>query len=266
MHIIVCIKQVPDPEGPRDAFVINHEMKRVEPRGIPPVLSLFDENALEAALCIKDANKNVRITVLSVGKRISNAIMQKALAAGADELVKVEDSVLDSSNLDSYGTASALATAIKKIGNYDLILVGRQAADWNAGQTGVGIAYLLDVPAITLAARVEIEDDYVKVKRVIQGGYEIVKSPLPSVVMVSNEVGELRYPTILQRREARKKTVITWNAKDIGIVSKIGKKVILRHLHKPVIKQTKCQIINGDLSPSEAGRKLAEKLLEIGCF
>ncbi|MCP4683010.1 MAG: electron transfer flavoprotein subunit beta, partial [Desulfobacterales bacterium] len=76
MKILVCIKQVPDPEGPQDCFVINPETLRVEPKGIPPVLSLFDENALEAALRVKDNNKDVNITVISIGKRISNAVLQ----------------------------------------------------------------------------------------------------------------------------------------------------------------------------------------------
>ena len=97
MHIIVCIKQVPDPEGPSESFDINTELNQVNPIGIPPVLSLFDENALEAALRIKDAHgQDTKITILSIGKRVSNAVMIKALAAGADELIKVEDPCFDS--------------------------------------------------------------------------------------------------------------------------------------------------------------------------
>ena len=114
MNIIVCMKQVPDPEGPQDCFAINPETVRVEPRGIPPVLSLFDENALEAALRIKDAHgEEVKITVVSLGRRISNAVLQKALAVGADDLVKVEGEAFESGGLDSFGTASALAATIK---------------------------------------------------------------------------------------------------------------------------------------------------------
>src|SRR5512139_2674182 len=107
MEIIVCMKQVPDPEGSRTCFVIDREAQRVEPRGIPPVLSLFDENALEAALRVKEARteRDVKITVISMGKRISNAVLQKALAVGADELVKVEDDNIESGTLDSHGTA-----------------------------------------------------------------------------------------------------------------------------------------------------------------
>jgi len=262
MNIIVCIKQVPDPEGPSDSFVINTEANRVEPRGIPPVLSLFDENALEAALQIKDADiDNVKITILSIGKRISNAVMLKALAAGADELVKVEDEMFDSGNLDSFCAASALASAIKKIGVYDLILVGRQAADWNAGQVGIGIAHMLGIPAVTLAKKVEIDKDGLFVERVLSSGYERVKVLLPAVVMASNEVGELRYPTVLQRREAKKKPITAWRAEDIGFDGSIERKVVLLRLYTPEIRQGKCEIIEG-LSLADAGKNLAKRLRE----
>src|SRR4030042_5066178 len=116
MRIIVCIKQVPDPEGPPSSFVVNSELNKVEPKGIPPVLSIFDENALEAALKIKDEmNGQCQVIVLSIGKKMSDAVLQKALAVGADELFKVEDESMDSSELASYSISSALSAAIKTI-------------------------------------------------------------------------------------------------------------------------------------------------------
>ena len=260
MKILVCIKQVPDPEGPQDCFEINPETLRVEPKGIPPVLSLFDENALEAALRIKDAHEeSVTITVLSLGKRISNAVLQKALAVGADELVKVEDEVFESGGLDSTAEASALAFAIEKISEYDLILTGRQAADWNAGQIGLGIAHVLGIPAVTLARKVALEDGNAVVERVIPGGYEVVKVPLPAVIAASNEVGIMRYPTMIQRREAKKKPVISWGAHDIGFEGKPQNRVVLKKLFAPVMRQGQCEIIEGG-TPAEAGRNLAERL------
>ena len=203
MNIIVCLKQVPDPEGPQDCFAINPETVRVEPRGIPPVLSLFDENALEASLRIKDDyGEEVKITVVSMGKRISNAVLQKALAVGADDLVKVEGEVFESSSLDSFGTASALAATIKRIGGYDLIFTGRQAADWNAGQVGIFLGGLLGLPTVTLAKKVDVQEKHAVVERLLPNGFETVRTRLPAVVVASNEVGELRYPTMIQRRQA----------------------------------------------------------------
>jgi electron transfer flavoprotein beta subunit len=264
LNIIVCIKQVPDPEGPQDCFVINPETWRVEPRGIPPVLSLFDENALEAALRIRDAHGGgVKITVVSVGKRISNAVLQKALAVGADELVKVEGEVFESAGLDSFATATALGAAVKKLGGYDLILAGRQAADWNAGQVGVFLAGLLRIPAVTLARKVDIQGAHVVVERVLPSGYEKVRTPLPAVVVATNEIGVMRYPTMIQRREAKKKPVKTWGAEDIGFEGAARNRVVLKRLFAPQMRQGHCRFVAGE-TPEEAGRNLATRLRNDG--
>lgn len=264
MNIIVCMKQVIDPEGPPGSYVINPETKSVEPKGIPPVLSLFDENALEAALRIKDADKeNVKIKILSIGRKLSNAILQKALAVGADELIKVEDEKLEPGTMDSCATAHVLASAINKMGEYDLILTGRQSADLNASQAGIGIAEILGIPVITLARKVAVDNGDLIVERVIPNGYEVVKTSLPAVVMVSNETGEMRYPTMLQRREAKKKPVTLRNAAEIGFTGPMEHRVVLRDLSTPRLRQKECRLIEG-ASPEDAGRKLAEKLAEQG--
>lgn len=265
MHIIVCIKQVPDPEGPRESFEINEDILRVEPKGIPPVLSLFDENALEAALRIKDQDKdNVKVSVLSIGKRVSNAVMIKALAAGADELIKVEDGAFDSEKMDSYRTASVLSAAIKKTGDYDMILVGRQAADWNAGQVGIHLSSILDIPCVTLARKIKPEGgEGILVERILANGYETVKTRLPALVMVSNEIGELRYPAMKERRVAKKKPVTAWDNEDIDLQALPENKIILKRLFSPEIPESNCLMIEGK-TLSEAGKNLALKLKENG--
>ncbi len=266
MRIVVCVKQVPDPEGPQDCFVINPETLRVEPRGIPPVLSLFDENALEAALRVKDVYpEEVILTVLSLGKRVSNAVLQKALAVGADELVKVEDDAFDPGGLDSFATAEALAGAIRKLGNVDLILTGRQAADWNAGQVGIGIARTLSLPVVTLVRKLEMQGEHVLVERVITGGYEVVKVPLPALIVTSNEVGVMRYPTMIQRREAKKKPVEDWDAADVGLAEVPPNRLVLKELFVPEMRRTQCEIMEGE-SGEEAGRALAGRLQNDGIF
>ena len=111
MNIIVCIKQVPDPESPASAFEIDSEAKQVRLKGVPPVLNPFDENALEAALRIKSVHPS-KITVVSMGKTLAKPVLRKALAAGADEMFLLEDASFG--DLDSYATASLLAAATKK--------------------------------------------------------------------------------------------------------------------------------------------------------
>jgi electron transfer flavoprotein beta subunit len=265
VNIIVCIKQVPDPEGPPGSFVINPALNRVEAKGIPPVLSLFDENALEAALRIKDAlgHDKVKITVVSMGKRISGAVLQTALAAGADELVKIEDGALESAVLDSHATATTLASAIRNTGKYGLILTGRQAADWNAGQVGIGIARFLGIPAVTLAGKVTVKDGCAVVERVTPRGHEVVRTPLPSLIAVSNEAGALRYPTMMQRREAKHKPVISWSTADIGLHGNPETKLIVKGFFVREMRKGRCEIISGD-TPATAGLNLAQRLMHDG--
>lgn len=259
MRIIVCMKNVPDPEGPRDAFVINQDTLKVEPRGIPPLISAYDENALEAALRLKDANPGATVIVLSMGRRVPEAVMLKALAAGADELVKVEDEALDPSALDSFATAAVLAEAVRKLG-FDLVATGRQAADYNDSQTGIILAHLLGLPVVTLARTLKKEDGLLHIERVIEKGYEVVTVPLPAVVMCSGEAGELRYPSMIQRREAKNKPKQALTLADLGL-SLPKRRVVPARLFAPEVKTAQCTYFTGG-SPAEAARSLALKLRE----
>jgi len=263
--IVVCVKQVPDPECGRDSFTINSDELRVDPRGVSPVLSPFDGNALEAALRIRESLPagDVRITAVSVGKKISRAVVEAALAVGADAFVKIEDDGFASNLLDSFATASILAAAIGKMEKVDLVLAGRQASDWNAGQVGVGIAHLLAAAAITLARKVEVHGSCTVVERLTSEGYEKVEAPLPAVVVVSNEVGTLRYPSIAQRKAARTKQVLSWNLADIGMQRPPQPRLTLTNLFAPASRQPHCVFIEAD-SGVEAGRNLAQRLRSDG--
>ncbi len=153
MNIIVCCKQVVDPEAPPASFKVDTAANRVvPPPGVAPVISPFDENAVEAALRLKDAQGG-KVTVLSLGNNLLREVVKKPLSMGADELILLEDEAFTDG--DSWSTAYALAMAIKKIGSYDLILCGRQAADWDAGQVGSAIAEILGLPSVTLAKKIE---------------------------------------------------------------------------------------------------------------
>ena len=180
MSIIVCVKQVPDPSASSSGTTVDSEAKRViPPQGTPPVISPYDENALEAALKIKDA-QGASVTVLSAGRNLAKPVLRRSLAVGADELILLEDNAFE--KLDSYATAHLLAAAIREAGEYDLILCGRQAADTDAGQVGSGIAAILQIPCITAACKVEPGNGKVTVERVVSDGCEIVEAPMPALV------------------------------------------------------------------------------------
>jgi electron transfer flavoprotein beta subunit len=181
---------------------------------------------------------------------------------GADELVLLEDAAFDEG--DSWSTAYALAMAIKKIGEYDLIFCGRQAADWDAGQVGAGIAEFLGIPSVTLAKKVEISDGKARVERVVADGYEVLEVELPVLITVSNELGEPRYAALKGIMAAAKKQPIIWTPEDIGAdrsqVGAAGRHMKLAKLFQPV-KEGKCQIIEGE-NVEEAAVNLALKLRE----
>jgi len=256
LNITVCAKVVFDPEAPISTFRIDSEARRAIPiAGVPPIINPYDENCLEAALRIKEVHPS-KITVISMGKDLPKAVVKKSLATGADELVVLEDDMFE--NLDGYATACALAAAIKKIGEYDLIFTGRLAADTNAGQVGSGIAEILGIPSVTVAQKVEIIDGKVRVERVVYDGYEVLEVPLPCLVTVSHELGELRSPSLQELMAARKKPLIVWKAQDLGVELTAMRRSKVLELFMPE-KEAKCQMVDGE-TPEQAGANLALKL------
>lgn len=261
LKICVCMKQIIDPEAPVSLFQVDEEARRViPPKGTPPVLSPFDGNALEAALRIKDT-REAKVTVLSMGWHLAQPVIKKSLVAGADELILIDDDAFK--DLDSYSTAYILAQAIKMAGGYDLILCGRQAADMDAGQVGSGIAEMLGIPCITIARKLDISDGKVRVERVLSDGYEVIETSMPVMVTVSNEVGELRYPTIKDVMKAQQKPTTIWNSEELGIDLSLVKRSNLLRLFIPVCRKVECQLIEGE-TQEDAAVNLALELKKAG--
>lgn len=255
LQIVVCIKQVPDPEGPADAFQVDPDAKRVIPQGIPPLINPFDENALEAALRIKE-DGGAKVTAISMGDKLAQPVLKKALAAGVDDLILLMDPHFR--DLDHWSTAYVLSRAIGKVGKYDLILTGRQASDWDFGVTGQYIAEILQIPAIPLARKVEIRDDRVFVEKLCEDGYEIVTAPMPALVTVSNELGELRYTSVRSLQAAHKKSVKVYRADDLELDQKNLVTRQIDHLFAFRDKR-QCKFIEGG-SFQEKGEQLAIRL------
>jgi len=262
LHIIACVKQVPDPEAPASAFRVDEAAKKVvAAAGVTPVISQFDALAVEAALRIKDAAGDAKITVISLGPEGARDVIKHSLAMGADEGVLLTDSAFGG---DSYTTALAISKAIEKIGDYNLILCGRQATDWDAGVVGYGIAEMLGVPSVSLAKSVTVQDSKVVVERVLMEGYDTIEAPLPALVTVSNELGEPRYPKLQQIMLAARKQVTVWGAGDLGLdASTAGAgaaRMNLERLFQPV-SEVECEIMEGE-TPAETATKLAQRLRE----
>ena len=257
VNIIVCVKQVIDPETPASAFRIDKDSNRVVPAaGIPPIVNGFDENAVEAALRIKDTC-GANITVVSVGNDFVMDVMKKPLSMGADQLVLVEDPMTE--DLDAFATAYVLTEAIRKIGEFDLVLCGRQASDWDNAHVPLGIGEMLNLPCITVAQNIKVHDDAVVVERTLADGYETVETPLPALITVSNGLGEPRYPTLRGIMAASRKAPTTWSAIDLGIEpARLAPKLHLTALFIPT-NQRQCEFIQGQ-DEADAGRNLALRL------
>jgi len=264
MNIIVCIKKIPDPEIPPAKFRLDSEAMRVRPpEGIPPVINPYDEQAVELALRIKETNGG-RVTVLSIDAEASLSIVKHALSMGADEGYVIADATFMGS--DSFSTAYILAQAIKKIGEADLVLCGRQAADWDEAIVGALLAERLECPLVTLAESIEPSDQGITVRRVLLNGHQEFDVPLPAVVTVSSEVGKPRLPSGWGIIAASRKDVPVWDAAAIAIdPSLVGAGAARRELVKLYIpeRERQCEIVEGE-STEQAADKLAEKLLKTG--
>ena len=254
IRIIVCAKEIPDPEAPLSDVSVDAEKMEVMVDA-PQVISPFDENALEVAVQLTE-EVGGKISVLSLGKKVSDTVLRKTLAAGADELILLEDNNFD--KLDSHSTAAALAGAIRKIGEYDLVLTGRQAGDWDSGQVGLILGEMLGLPCISLAREITIEDGSVVVKKSMPEGYERVKAQMPALITVSNEVGELRYisRTKMLKMMRGARSIPSWNADEIGVNSDALQEMGIATLSSPPDMGRDCQLIEG--TPDEQAEKLAE--------
>ena len=262
LNIIATAKQVIDTEIPASAITIDDAAKQVvTPPTFPPIINGFDEYAIEAALRLKDS-QGANVTVLSLGEQFNVDIMRKSLAMGADRLILCQDPAFV--NLaDSFATAQILAAAIRKIGEYDLILCGRQASDWDNAQVPLLLAELLDLPCLTLAQKIETSETQVTVEQVVSDGYLVAEAALPALVTVTNELGEPRYPALRNIMAANRKRPTIWKASDLELdADLLTPQLEVLEIAFPTRNQ-ECEIIEAE-DAADAGRQLALKLREAG--
>ena len=258
--IVVCVKQVMDPDTPSSAFIVDETEKRVVPsQGIPPVVNGFCENAVEAALKIKESRSDAEVIVLSFGSGFVMDVMKKPLSMGADKMILVETPDKDIS--DPFQTAIVLSEAIKKIGDSNIIICGQQASDWDHAQVPLGISELLKMSCITGAKKIEVQENTVVAHSSNPDGYRVVEAPLPTLITVNSEIGEPRYPTLRGIMQASRKSPELWSFDDIGInLDSSFSSMTLTELYVPVSDQN-CEIVEGE-SDEDSGRLLALKLRE----
>jgi electron transfer flavoprotein beta subunit len=256
MNIIVCIKQVPDTTEVK----IDPKTGRLIREGVPSIINPEDKNALEEALRIKEKN-NSKIIVLTMGPPQAEDALREALAMGADEAILLCD--IKFAGSDTWATANALAAAIKTIGNYDLILCGRQAIDGDTAQVGPQIAEALGLPQVTYVQKIEINNNLLKSERELEDGYEIIEGNLPMLITCIQHINEPRYPTLKGIDETFDKEIKKWTANDINISEdKVGLKASPTMVKKTFTPSQKGQGVMLKGSIKEMAYELVEKLKE----
>lgn len=246
MKIIVCIKQVPDTNEVKLDPVTNTLIRE----GVPSIINPDDKAALESALRIKDEN-GATVTVVTMGPLQADVALREALAMGADEAYLITDRAFGGS--DTWATSSILASAIKKLG-FDLIITGRQAIDGDTAQVGPQIAEHLEIPNVSYAEEIKLEDGYVLVKRQYEDCHHMIKAKLPCLLTALSETIEPRFMTVGGIFEAfREKNIEKLTREDIDVEDEnIGLKGSPTRVVKSFTKEPKGkgEIINMDAQQS----------------
>ncbi len=211
MNIIVCIKQVPDTTEVR----IDPETNTLVRSGIVCVINPFDMYAIEEGIRLKEKFGG-KVIVVTMGPPQAEEALREAISLGADEAILVSDRAFAGS--DTWATSYTLSRAIHKIGDYDLVICGKQAIDGDTAQVGPGISAHLDIPQITYVKKIEEVDSgrgNIRAERMTEEGYEIVESPLPCLLTVVKEINEPRLPSLKGKMKAKKAEIKKWEAKDL---------------------------------------------------
>jgi len=257
MHIVVLVKQVPEIA----LIKVNEAQNKVElPQG-PGVVNPFDEYAVEEGIRLKERT-NGKCTVMTMGTERAESALRDCLALGADEAVLLTDPLFEGS--DPQATGKILAAGLKKLGQFDMVLAGKQAVDSDSSQVPGAVAAALDLPQTMFVKKFEkVDKDNTIVFRMTEDGYDVIESSLPAVFSVVKEINEPRLPSLKGKMAAKKKEIIKWSASDVGLDgSGIGPNSGTKTIKvSPPPSRPKGEIITGG-TPQEIADNLFAKLRE----
>jgi electron transfer flavoprotein beta subunit len=210
MNILVLIKQVVSATSAK----INPETGTLIRDGVENILNPFDEYAIEEALRIREKLGAGKVTVVSMGPPQAKEAIRKAIGMGVDEGILVSDRLLAGS--DTWATAYTLAQVIKKIGDVQLIITGKQAVDGDTAQVGPEVAACLDLPMIAWVRKIEeITPAKIRAQRLMEDGYDVLESPLPALISVVKEINEPRLESLKGKMRAKKYEPAVWTVADM---------------------------------------------------
>jgi electron transfer flavoprotein beta subunit len=251
MKVVVTIKQVPD----TNEVKLDKRTGTLIREGVPCIINPEDKNALEEALRLKE-EMGAKVVVVSMGPPQAEDALREALAMGADEAILLTDRCF--AGADTWATATTLGMALNKVGDFDLVVAGRQAIDGDTAQVGPQLAEYLKVPQITYVREFTIDNGKIRVKRATEDGYEDIETQLPALLTITKEANAPRYPHAAAIMTAyREQEVALWGAEDIDAdpetIGLQGSPTQVKRSFTPPPKEPG-QIIKS--APSEAAKEL----------
>ena len=256
-RIIVCLKQAVDVSQ----LKVDPATRQLITAGAPKKISDFDKNALEEAIKIKEKLVGVEIFTLTVDSEDAKAVLREALAMGADRAYFVNDPAVQTA--DTLGTAHILAQAVRKIGEFDLIVGGDASLDSFSGLVGSRLSELLSLPQMSSVRKLSVDGDSIVGERALEDSSETVKAKMPAVVTVTREVNQPRIPSLMMIMKASKKEIVKWTLADIGVQKEqITSKIEVLEVLAPKMDRKKI-VIKGE-TVQEMAEKLAKALIQEG--
>lgn len=263
MHILVCIKQVPDTK----IIKVDPKTNTLDRRGVPAILNPYDAHAVEEAVQLKKQYGG-KVSVVTMGPPQAVAAIRKCIQIGADEGYMISDRAF--AGADTLATSYALTKAIEKLSKQepvDLILTGKMTIDGDTGQVGPGIARRLDIPPLTFVKKIDSVNEKGKeivVQRKLPDGYEIIQSSLPCLLALEKEINEVSYSPLPNMIRAARYEPTIWSVKDLEDVNSTqlglkGSPTVVGKMFSPP-KPEGGKMIDG--SPDQQVKQLVEALFK----
>ena len=260
MNILVCLKQILDPEVPARDFRVDAARREAEQGSANLVTNIFCENALESALQLRERAGDAKITVLSYGRPTAEDALRKALAMKADAAALVLNE--SEGAPDPLAVARVLAAAVRRLGEFDLIMTGREAGDWGAGQTGGLLAEELGLPCVSFVDTIETAGGSLRLKRQTDSGWEVFEATPPVVVTITNDEHNVpRIPKVRDVMMSYRQPLTKFALADLGLTANGNTYYEVAELFIPQ-KETRCDFASGD-TLDEKVEALARRIVEV---
>jgi len=257
VNFLVCIKQVPGTTQVK----IDPKTNTLVREGIESIINPFDAYAIEEGVRLKERTGG-NCTVITMGPPQAEQALRDAVSVGADNAILISDRSFAGS--DTWVTAQVLAAAVSKVGDFDLVICGRQSIDGDTGQVSPELAERLGLPFVSYVSKIEeIKPGYLRVQRLVDDGHEIIECPLPAVISVTKEINTPRLPSLRGMMKARSLKPVVWSNQDLQLpAEKVGAVGSATRVIKIFFPQRtrKSEMITG--TPEEQVEKLIARIRE----